>query len=72
MQGFFKGQMWDATSCIEEIIGKADRSIFLIDNYIDRYTLDLVSKKKPDASVVIYASQGNFKLTEKEISAFLG
>ncbi len=28
---FFKGQMWDATSCVEEIIGKAEKSITLID-----------------------------------------
>lgn len=30
---FFKGEMWDATSCIEEIISKAEKSIILIDSY---------------------------------------
>ena len=37
---FFKGQMWDATNCIEEIISKAHRSIILIDNYEDRTLLE--------------------------------
>ena len=41
---FFKGQLWDATSCIEEIISKAEKSIILIDNYIDRKTLELSAR----------------------------
>ena len=43
---FFKGQMWDATSCIEKKISKADKSITLIDGYVDRNTLDMLSRKK--------------------------
>ena len=27
---FFKGQMWDATSCIEQILEKAEREIILV------------------------------------------
>ena len=67
---FFKGQMWDATSCIEEIIGKAEKSIILIDNYVDRKTLDLLSKKKAGIPVGIHTSEKNCNLTEKEISDF--
>ena len=67
---FFKGQMWDATSCIEEIISRADKSIILIDNYVDRRTLDLLSRKKAGVSVNIYTSERNCQLTEKEISDF--
>ena len=67
---FFKGQMWDATSCIEEIISKAEKSIILIDNYIDRKTLDLLSKKKAGIPVEIHTSEKNCRLTEKEISDF--
>ena len=69
---FFKGQMWDATSCIEEIIGKAERSIVLIDGYVDKGTLDMLSRKKAGVSVDIYTFKKNCKLTEKEISTFKG
>ena len=67
---FFKGQLWDATSCIEEIISKAEKSIILIDGYVDRKTLDLLSRKKPGIPVEIHTSEKNCRLTEKEISDF--
>ena len=43
---FFKGQMWDATSCIERILEQAYSEIILIDSYVDRRTLDMLSRKK--------------------------
>ena len=67
---FFKGQMWDAVSCIEEIIGKAKESIILIDNYVDKGTLDMLSKKTTRVLVEIYTIKKNCNLTEKEIYAF--
>ena len=67
---FFKGEMWDATSCIEEIINKAEKSIILIDGYVDRKTLDLLSRKKSGIPVEIHTSEKNCRLTEKEISDF--
>ena len=67
---FFKGQMWDATSCIEEIISRAEKSIILIDNYVDRKTLDLLSRKKAGIPVEIHTTKKNCELTEKEISDF--
>ena len=67
---FFKGQLWDATSCIEEIISKAEKSRILIDGYVDRKTLDLLSKKKAGIPVEIHTSEKNCRLTEKEISDF--
>ena len=67
---FFKGQMWDATSCIEGIISKAEKSIILIDGYVDRKTLDLLSRKKTGIPVEIHTSDKNCNLTEKEISDF--
>ena len=69
---FFKGQMWDATSCIEEIIGKATESVILIDGYVDKNTLDMLTSKKPSVSVEINTSTKNCKLTEKEIRDFKG
>lgn len=69
---FFKGQMWDAISCIEEIIEKAEKSIILIDGYIDKGTLDMLDKKKPGVSVEIHTTQKNCKLTQKEVDSFSG
>lgn len=43
---FFKGQMWDATSCIEEIISHAEETIILMDGYVDRRTRDIVDWKE--------------------------
>jgi hypothetical protein len=51
---FFDGQFFDAYSFISEIIRKADKSIILIDNYIDDSVLTLLSKRKPDVKIIIY------------------
>ncbi len=67
---FFKGQMYDATSCIADLIGKAQESIILIDGYVDKGTLDLLTKKEPQVNVRLYTYQKNYKLTDKEISDF--
>ena len=53
---FFKGQMWDASSCIEQILEKAEREIILIDSYVDRKTLDMLSRKKTGVSVMLFTS----------------
>ncbi len=67
---FFLGQMWDATSCIEQIISKAKESIILIDNYVDRITLDMLLRKKPKVPVSIYTMKRHCNLSEKEKSDF--
>ena len=67
---FFKGQMWDATSCIEEIISHAESSITLIDGYVDRRTLDMLSGKKSGVPVIIHTDRNHCSLTEKEITDF--
>ena len=67
---FFKGQMWDATSCIEEIISNAGSSITLIDGYVDRRTLDMLSGKKSGVKVIIHTDRKHCSLTEKEITDF--
>jgi hypothetical protein len=67
---FFKGQMYDAFSCIADIISKAKSDIILIDGYVDTGTLDLLSKKKKAVSVEIYTSTSGCKLTQKEIADF--
>ena len=67
---FFKGQMWDATSCIEEIVNHAGNSITLIDGYVDRRTLDMLSGKKSGVPVIIHTDRKHCSLTEKEITDF--
>ena len=65
---FFKGQMFDAFSCIANLIGTATREIILIDGYVDTATLDLLSKKQKGVKVEVYTMQSNCKLTAFEIS----
>ena len=67
---FFKGQMFDAFSCIADIIRTAKTEIILIDGYVDTATLDLLSKKKKGVKVEIYTMQNNCKLTASEIADF--
>ena len=67
---FFKGQMWDATSCIEDIIGRARKTIILIDGYVDKNTLDMFTSKRPEVSVIIHTNQKNCKITDKEYNDF--
>ena len=64
------GHMWDAVSCLENLISKAEKSIVLIDDYVDRQTLDILSKKNPQARAFIVTDDRNSNLTQKEIAAF--
>ena len=66
----WEGHMWDAVSCLENLISKAEKSIVLIDDYVDRQTLDILSKKKPKAKAIIITDDRNSNLTQKEIAAF--
>lgn len=67
---FFKGQMWDAVNCIEEIISKAEKSVILIDGYVDRNTLAMLTRKKAGVSITLYTSDKNSRITEQESEAF--
>ncbi|MBO4717749.1 MAG: ORF6N domain-containing protein, partial [Spirochaetales bacterium] len=67
---FFKGQMWDAASCIEQILEKAEREIILIDSYVDRRTLDMLSRKKAGVTVLLFTSASGNRITEKELNDF--
>ena len=67
---FFKGQMWDAVNCIEEIISKAEKSIILIDGYVDRNTLAMMTGKKAGVCITLYTSEKNCRITKQESKAF--
>lgn len=66
---FFDGQIYDAFSLLVDLVGSADTSIILIDNYVDIGTLNILSKKRPDVSVCIYTARQT-KLTGKDIENF--
>lgn len=64
-QGIFhKGQVYDAHKFIYDLINSANKSIILIDNYIDCSVLDLFSKRNKDVKVTIYTKiiDGKLKL----------
>ena len=69
---FYDGQMWDAMFCIEKLISKAERSIVLIDDYVDNQTLDILSRKQDKVSVILVTDDRNTKLTAKETKSFNG
>ncbi len=50
---FFDGQVFDAYVFISKIIRSAQKTIILIDNYIDESTLIHLSKKKKDVKVIL-------------------
>jgi hypothetical protein len=53
---FFNGQIFDAYKFVSDIIKSAQKSIVLIDNYVDESTLFLLSKRKKGVSATIYSN----------------
>ena len=51
---FYDGQVFDAYIFIADLIKSAEKSILLVDNYIDETVLQLFSKRNKDVSVTIY------------------
>ena len=64
------GQVYDATSFIGQIMEKAKKEIILIDNYVDRGTLDILSHKNRNASIRIITSKDGNRITTKELQSF--
>ena len=59
---FFDGQMFDAYVFVSDLIKRAEKSIILIDNYIDETVLILLSKRKRDCQAIIYTNKISKKL----------
>lgn len=53
---FFEGQIYDAFSLLVKLVGSAEKSIILIDNYVDVDTLNILAKKKRNVNVCIYTT----------------
>ncbi|MDQ7816939.1 MAG: ORF6N domain-containing protein [Melioribacteraceae bacterium] len=56
---FFDGQIFDAYKFVSSLIRKAEKSILLIDNYIDETVLDLFTKKKKNVTITILTANLN-------------
>lgn len=54
---FFDGQIFDAYTFVSDLIKSADKSIILVDNYIDETVLTLLSKRKSGVSADIYTKE---------------
>jgi len=53
---FYEGQVFDAYSFVSRIIKSANKSIVLIDNYVDESVLLLFTKRKKNIGITIYTS----------------
>ncbi len=54
---FFDGQIFDAYKLTADIIRTANKSIILIDNYVDDSVLQLFTKRKKDIKTIIYTKK---------------
>ena len=60
---FYDGQIYDAYTFVCDLVRKAKKSLFLIDNYVDDSVLTLLSKRKPGVDAVIYTKTISKQLT---------
>ena len=67
---FFDGEIYDAYSLLVDIIGKANKEIIIIDNYVDKVTLDILSKKKVSVVVLLIMDENKSKLNKTDINKF--
>ena len=71
LQGvFYEGQLWDACSLVEKLIGRAKKTILLIDSWVGPGTLDMLAKKRKGVKVEIVASPRGNKLAQSDIDKF--
>lgn len=59
---FYDGQIFDAYRFVINLIRSANKSITLIDNYIDESVLTMLSKREAHVNAVIYTGQINRQL----------
>jgi len=66
---FFDGQIYDAFSLLVSLIEKAEKSIVLIDNYVDVGTLNILAKKREGVAVTVYTVRRT-RLVTQDIDNF--
>ena len=68
---FVDGQIYDAYELVERLIKSAQKSILLIDNYVDETVLTMMSQKQAGVQVDIYTKEitNALQLAEKHFNA---
>ena len=66
---FYDGEIYDAYSLIVEILKEAKNEIVIIDNYIDKRILDILTFKEKDVNVIIFTN--NLKLNDLDMEKFI-
>lgn len=71
---FVDGQIYDAFELIERLIKSAQKSILLIDNYVDESVLTMMSERKAGVYIDIYTKEisKTLQLAEKHFNAQYG
>ena len=67
---FYDGQLWDACSLTEKLIGCAEAELILIDNWVGTGTLDMLAKKRDGVRVLLVSSDKGNKLAASDIGKF--
>ena len=67
---FYEGQLWDACSLVEKLIGRAKKTILLIDSWVGPGTLDMLAKKRKGVNVEVVTSPRGNKLAASDITKF--
>ena len=67
---FYEGQLWDACSLVEKLIGRAKKEIVLIDSWVGPSTLDMLAKKRKGVKVEVVTSPRGNKLAQSDIDKF--
>ena len=71
LQGvFYEGQLWDACSLVEKLIGRTKKTILLIDSWVGPGTLDMLAKKRKGVVVEVVTSPRGNKLAASDITKF--
>ena len=71
LQGvFYEGQLWDACSLVEKLIGRAKKTMLLIDSWVGPGTLDMLAKKRNGVAVEVVTSPRGNKLAASDITKF--
>ena len=55
----YKGQKFEADVAYIEIYGQAEHSIYVVDNYVNTKTLQLLSQKKDGVEVILFTENGH-------------
>lgn len=66
---FFDGQIFDAFALMTDLIQQANKTIVLIDGYVDIVTLNILAKKKDFVDVTFYTLP-SARLTAQDIANF--